>query len=948
MILFASSYRWVSCFLIAFFCGPGSFGFGITIGHTHAETDSISYYQEKMTDAGSPEELEKARSWLNGYYRARVNYDEEQVPVYDLPEVLMTESGSVVDNTDVWISVRRPEIKEMFKTYVYGRVPEFDYEMTFKTRSVDPEVFEGTATRKQVAVFFDESRPELSIEILIYLPNHVQKPVPAIMGLNFSGNHTIHRDEGILISEKWMNPNERIGIRNNRATAESRGASGGWEVERILQRGYALVTAYRGDIEPDRYNMMAKGVRSLAYDEQTEPAPDEWGAVAAWAWGLSRMMDYLEADDDIDHQRTAVMGHSRLGKAALWAGASDDRFALVISNNSGCGGAALSLRRFGETIGVINTSFPHWFGENFNQFNGREEMLPVDQHMLLSLIAPRPLYVASAEDDRWADPKGEFLAIREASPVYELFGLEGLPAVSQPDINSTVMGTIGYHIRSGRHSVTSFDWEAYLDFADMHIQDDSSAIYLQVVREYADTMIEYGRDRYGEVHSPLFAVTLDRKTLSLPEGESLEEIQDLGYGDWGVRYHDRILDGANTMRHQNLYQTLYALTDATGDTQYAEQADSALIFFFQNAQSEATGLMAWGDHAGWSFNDNGPTGMDIHEFSRPWILWPRTFYLVPEQAERFAKGLWNHQIGDQESGAFSRHAKLSKHGPGTGHDFPRHAGFFIDTWTEAYSRTGDPTFVKAITTLLDFFDRHSSEETGAIPAEVDHPRSNSVMLWPQSNLSMAIDLWRSAGSGHLPDELNERMRLMALQIDDVYHRLPHNVHEGGGFVQRSHIHTLEAVTLLDEHGSPYTDRWGGAYGHRATVKVANKCLLRYRQTGNEAFRQLVLDAARQYLDSVPDQNQVVYPGTVGDAIFLMAGAYELSGDERFLDRADYFGQLALTMFFDSGSPLPRATSVHDHYEANINRPDTLMMALLKLWAILNEQDENINLIWIDR
>ena len=480
------------------------------------------------------------------------------------------------------------------------------------------------------------------------------------------------------------------------------------------------------------------------------------------------------------------------------------------------------------------------------------------------------------------------------------------------------------------------------------VYEDPSAIYLQVVSEYADAMLEHGQDRYGEVHTPLFAAVLDRKTLALPEGNNLQKIKNLDFSEWGVRSHDRILDGANTMRHQNLYQTLYALTDITGDATYAEQADKAIAWLFQNTQSEKTGLIAWGDHAGWSFYDNSPTGLDIHEFSRPWILWNRTFELVPDQSERFAYGLWDHQIGDQESGAFSRHAKLSEHGPGTGHEFPRHAGFFIDTWTEAYGRSGDSVFIHAITTLLDFYDRHASEVTGAIPAEVDNPRSNSVMLWPQSNLSLAIDLWRSAATGYLPDELVQRMRNRALQIDEVYHLLPHKVHEGGGFVQRSHIHTLEAITLLAEHEDPYTDRWGGAYGHRATVKVANKCLLRYRQTSNEAYRQLVLDAALQYLDSEPDPDLIVYPGTLGDAIFLMAGAYELTGDQQFLNRADHFGNMALEMFFDNDSPLPRATSVHDHYEANINRPDTLMMALLRLWGLLSEQDDHFNVTWIDR
>jgi len=446
----------------------GIFCLESTVGQTKANADSVFYYEEIMESAEKPEDFEKARSWLNQYYRDRVNYQEENVPDFDLPALMKTEDGSVVNSKDKWASVRRPEIINMFERYVYGKVPEFNYEMKFETLSVDPQAIEGLATRKQIAIHFDENRPELSIEILIYLPNQAQKPVPAMMGLNFYGNQTIHMDEGIRMSEKWMRPNEGIGIRNNRATDATRGVySERWQAEKILQRGYALVTVYSGDIEPDEHNRLNQGVRSLVYNEQSQPAPDEWGTIAAWAWGLSRVMDYIESEEEgIDHERVALMGHSRLGKAALWAGAMDERFAIIISNNSGCGGAALSSRRFGETIGVINTSFPHWFGKNFNQFNDREELLPVDQHMLLSLIAPRPLYVASAEEDLWADPKGEFLSAREASPVYELFGLEGLPVTVQPEINKPVMGTIGYHIRSGGHAVTAFDWENYLDFTD--------------------------------------------------------------------------------------------------------------------------------------------------------------------------------------------------------------------------------------------------------------------------------------------------------------------------------------------------------------------------------------------------------------------------------------------------------------------------------------------------
>lgn len=401
------------------------------------------------------------------------NYREDRVPQYTLPDPLAMCDGTRVGDAQIWRAKRRAEILELFRTYVYGRSPiGRPAEMTFKVFDIDRAALSGLATRKQVSVRFTAEKDGPTMDILIYLPNAGAKPAPILVLLNFGGNHAICPDPAIKLSQSWMRPGG-AGVADNRATEESRGRdSAGYPVEEILKRGYGLATIYYGDIDPDFHDGFKNGVHPL-FDKLIDGkrAPDAWGSICAWAWGLSRAMDYFESDDEIDEKRVAALGHSRLGKTALWAGAGDERFALVISNDSGCGGAALSRRCFGETVKRINTSFPHWFCDNFKKYNDEEGRLPVDQHLLIALMAPRPVYVASADEDLWADPRGEFLSCKNAGPVYELLGFKGLDVEEMPALDSPVQqGRIGYHIRTGGHGLTEYDWRQYMDFADKHLK----------------------------------------------------------------------------------------------------------------------------------------------------------------------------------------------------------------------------------------------------------------------------------------------------------------------------------------------------------------------------------------------------------------------------------------------------------------------------------------------
>ncbi len=390
----------------------------------------------KANKVESLQAAEQARS-------RKINYREENVPEYTLPDPLELLDGTKVDSVELWQTRRRPEIIELFRKHVYGRAPVGPPEgMTLEVFDLDANAMDGAATRKQVKINFTGQEGGLSMNLVLFVPNKAPKPVPTFLLI-------CNRDP------ENIDPTRKIKMPF-------------WPAEQVIARGYGIAAFYNGDVDPDKHDEFKNGVHGL-FDKPGQRPADAWATIAAWAWGASRAMDYFETDEAVDAKRVAVVGHSRGGKTALWAGAEDPRFAMVVSNDSGCGGAALSRRCYGETVAQINRSFPHWFCENFKQYNDKETELPVDQHMLMALAAPRLLCVASADEDLWADPRGEFLSAVGAGPVYQLFGLEGLGTTDMPALDQPVQkGNISYHIRSGAHGLTEYDWEQYMNFADKH------------------------------------------------------------------------------------------------------------------------------------------------------------------------------------------------------------------------------------------------------------------------------------------------------------------------------------------------------------------------------------------------------------------------------------------------------------------------------------------------
>lgn len=388
-------------------------------------------------------------------YDSDLIYDETRIPHYDLPPLLTTYSGDTISTAEEWMEKRRPEILGLFGNLIYGRVPksEVPIQVQHEVVSMDPNFLDGKITRKEVELRFFNEKGNITMLFLVMVPNGIEGAAPAFFMHSFDNT----REERFDLSE------DRPGFTKN-----------GIPILDMADHGYGFCAVYQKDLVGHNEVEFLNSIHKLFYPQgQSFPKAHEWGVLSACAWGASRAMDYLEKDDDIDHTRVAIIGHSKMGKATLWTAAQDERFALAISAQSGCAGAALWRRKSGETLKKMVTRFPYWLCRNAWKFVEQEDDLPVDQHMLLACIAPRPVYVHSATDDTWADPRGEYLSAYHASEVYELFGKNGLENQESPEVWEPIIESdVGYHIREGGHSVNAYDWEQFMKFADYHFLKD--------------------------------------------------------------------------------------------------------------------------------------------------------------------------------------------------------------------------------------------------------------------------------------------------------------------------------------------------------------------------------------------------------------------------------------------------------------------------------------------
>ncbi len=403
----------------------------------------------------------------------------EKLPVQAaLPDPFVSLDGSRVTTKEAWSRQRAPELRALFQHYMYGRQPA-SVRVEGTILRTDPVALGGKATLKEVSVNIGHGEP---VHLLIVVPNQREKAAPCFLGLNFSGNYSLVSDPLVQMPRGWV-LEKYAGAPDNRAGEAARGKQiDAWAIEQSIDRGYAVATFFSGDIVSDKAELALEQMKAFLLPGMAADAPDAPATLMIWAWTFSRMVDYLMTDKDIDARRIAVVGHSRNGKTALLAAAMDERIAMAIPSQAGCGGTAPSRvapelaapqangRPLAETVAVINKSFAHWFCGNFKPFGATPETLPLDQHELIALCAPRPVLVSCAVEDAWSNPAGQFAMLKAAEQVYQLVAGDGLGAPTAPEVGKLLASRLGYFIRPGKHSMTGEDWKAWLDYADQWLR----------------------------------------------------------------------------------------------------------------------------------------------------------------------------------------------------------------------------------------------------------------------------------------------------------------------------------------------------------------------------------------------------------------------------------------------------------------------------------------------
>lgn len=398
-----------------------------------------------------------------------VNYTEAKTGTYTLPDPLRLDNGQRVTDAGTWFNQRRPEILRMMGENQFGKVPGRPPQMTFEVFDKGTPAFGGKAIRKQITIYFTADHASNYLDLLEYIPADAKGPVPVLLNMGWSGNNLSVDDPGVKVGRRWdMRKKTRV-------PALPGGPHFGrpLDVPRFMAHGLAVAIFNYTDVDPDALGALSQGIRA-AYlkPAQTEPAPDEWGSIAAWSWGISRVIDYFETDPQIDAKRIAITGASRLGKTVLWTAARDPRVACCIASVSGEGGAALSRRNYGETVAHLTapTRYPYQFARNYAKWAYRANEAPFDAHFIIALVAPRPLLLQTGSTDKWSDPYGEFLAAKAATPVYHLLGKKGIEEYSMPPAGEPMLHTLGYLMHAGPHGVMPADWPVFFEFLDKYLK----------------------------------------------------------------------------------------------------------------------------------------------------------------------------------------------------------------------------------------------------------------------------------------------------------------------------------------------------------------------------------------------------------------------------------------------------------------------------------------------